>query len=79
MNTTREGCNPCSFPIVYAFFNNYFLCNNCNQKLFKVTENVKINNQNIQNPKIEKNGKKEIFKSTNNKIGNKRKRGKEKK
>ena len=55
-----------------------FLCNNCNQKLFKVTENVKINNQNIQNPKIEKNGKKEIFKSTNNKIGNKRKRGKEK-
>ena len=55
-----------------------FLCNNCNQKLFKVTENVKINNQNIQNPKIEKNGKKEIFKSTNNKIGNKRKREKDK-
>ena len=55
-----------------------FLCNNCNQKLFKVSENVKTNHQNIQNPKIEINGKKEIFKSTNNKIGNKRKRGKEK-
>ena len=55
-----------------------FLCNNCNQKLFKVSENVKSNNQNIQNQKIEKNGKKEIFKSTNNKIGNKRKREKDK-
>ena len=55
-----------------------FLCNNCNQKLFKVSENVKTNHQNIQNPKIEINGKKEIFKSTNNKIGNKRKREKKK-
>ena len=45
-----------------------FLCSNCSQKKpFSVSSNIKSN---------EKKEKKEIFKSTNNKIGNKRKRGK---
>ena len=49
-----------------------FLCPNCKQKLLKVSEKLKEEKK-IKN-KIQKKKKKEVFKSTNNKIGNKRKR-----
>ena len=53
-----------------------FLCPNCKQKFLNVPEKIKSEKK-IQN-KNSKTEKKQIFKSTNDKIGNKRKREKQK-